>query len=89
MNMNSLNARIEWLCAALSKSKLDNEQQQRELDNRDEQNRRLDATLAERDEQIQLLESENAALKEQIRDSLTEQAPSPLDLPVCIVKYRF
>ena len=89
MNMNPLNVRIEWLCSALAKSKLENEQQQRELDNRDAENRQLKAALDDRDEHIQRLESEIAALKEFIRKLLDEQAPSPPELPVCIIQYCF
>ena len=55
--MQSLNASINWLRAALNNSKLENERQKGELDNRDEK----------------------------ICDPLDEQAPSPPELPVCII----
>ena len=70
--MQSLNASINWLRAALNNSKLENERQKGELDYRDEQIRRLEATLANRDEKI--------------CDPLDEQAPSPPELPVCIIQ---
>ena len=40
-----LETRVNWLSTALAKSKLDNERQQRELADRDEQIRQLEAAL--------------------------------------------
>ena len=75
MSINALNKSIEWLRLALNNSKLDNEQQKREL--------------ANRGEQIQRLESMIAALKEEIGDPLDEQASSPPEPPVCSIKHLF
>ena len=72
MASQAAKARIQWLSGALAKSKLDNEQQRRELADRDEQIRQSEAALADRDEQI--------------RDPLDEQAPSPPELPGCIIQ---
>ena len=75
MSIIALNKSIEWLRSALNNSKLDNEQQKREL--------------ANRGEQIQRLESMIAALKEEIGDPLDEQASSPPESPVCSIKHLF
>ena len=96
MSINALNKRIEWLCAAFAKSKLENERQQRGLADRHEQIQRLEAVLGDRDERIQRLEAAlddrderiqrlEAALDDLIRSSPAEQAFSPPKLPVCTV----
>ena len=77
MSEKHLNKRIEWLCAALSKSKLDNERQQRQLDDRGEQIRRLEAALGDGSERIRKIEAALDDRDDQIRDALDERAPSP------------